>query len=121
MVSREVRERDLFHLPTTQTIVKKTANTDRRKSDVVVTSTGDAAPAGDNRVASIYKYLDKFDGFPRSEGQRRFHTAFVRASRLNAHVVRLSLCGPSSVDSAPPPGEPSRGLSEEYTASSVTA
>jgi len=52
----------------------------KRKSEVAMACGGDALPPGDARVANIHKLLDKYEGFPRSEGQRRFHTAFIRAS-----------------------------------------
>ena len=50
------------------------------KSAVALGNSGDAAPIGDARLAAIRRCLDSFEGFPRSDAQRRFHEAFLRAT-----------------------------------------
>ena len=52
----------------------------RLKSAVAIGNSGDAAPPGEARVAAIRRCLDRFEGFPRSDAQRRFHE--VRANAL---------------------------------------
>ena len=52
----------------------------KRKWDVERGQTGDAAPAGDMRVEAVQRCLDSFEGFPRSDAQRRFHAAFIQAT-----------------------------------------
>lgn len=52
----------------------------KRKWDVSRGQAGDAAPAGDARMEAVERCLDAFEGFPRSNAQRRFHTAFMQAT-----------------------------------------
>jgi hypothetical protein len=51
----------------------------RRKNEVPKGRSANLAPAGDLRTASIFRVLNMFEGFPRSEAQKQFHTAFTRA------------------------------------------
>jgi hypothetical protein len=51
----------------------------KRKGDVDASSAIVAA-AGDRRLAKLREVLDNFEGFVRSNGQRRFHEEFIKAS-----------------------------------------
>lgn len=51
----------------------------KRKSDVARSSDGRAAPPGDERLRIIRRSLDGFEGFPRSDAQRRFHVEFTNS------------------------------------------
>ena len=51
----------------------------KRRWDVAAESSANAAPMGDARLAAIRHYLDSFEGFARSDAQKRFHVSFVQS------------------------------------------
>lgn len=51
----------------------------KRKGDVEASSSL-SAPAGDRRVAKLQEVLDGYDGFVRSNAQKRFHDEFMKAA-----------------------------------------
>lgn len=53
--------------------------TARRKGQVDPVSNVVTSSAGDARIRIIRRLLDSYEGFPRSEAQKRFHDAFIKA------------------------------------------
>ena len=51
----------------------------KRRWEVCIDSGGGAAPKGDARIAEIRARLDSFEGFARSEAQKRFHVSFLQS------------------------------------------
>ena len=51
----------------------------KRKSDVSLDGDGSVAPLGDKRLQTLCTCLDAFEGFPRSDAQKRFHVEFIHS------------------------------------------
>lgn len=51
----------------------------RRKHEVDLEQEASGAPVGDRRLWIMRRCLDQFEGFPRSDAQKRFHVEFIRS------------------------------------------
>jgi hypothetical protein len=51
----------------------------KRRWDVSADSSSELAPPGDQRLKVIRTSLDSFEGFARSDAQKRFHVSFLQS------------------------------------------
>lgn len=52
----------------------------KRKCEVSLERALMGAPPGDQRIRALARVLNSFEGFPRSEAQKRFHAEFTKAT-----------------------------------------